>query len=86
MPQYTVQFAIIREVTVESHSDIQAERDAYEALKHYDKHNVVALKVLEEVDQGGALDGDAYKAWEFAKKAFVTAHVDVMTAGPLDQR
>jgi hypothetical protein len=73
MPEYSVQFVVIREIVVNSHSDIQAEKDAYAELNHYDRDNVVALVVLEGDDREGGLKGDPYEAWKFVKENFQIA-------------
>lgn len=67
MPQYIVQFALIREIQVESEDHIQAERDAYWTLPPKDRWETVASLVIPAgSDDDGAQPADE-SAWRTAR-------------------
>lgn len=67
---------IVQEIEVDSHSDIQAERDAWKKLDLHDRYNVISLKVLEDKDGYGAMDRKQMYAWHFAKDNFESADIE----------
>lgn len=68
MPEYTVQFIVVKEVVVDSPNDIQAEKDAYRQLNHRDHGGVIASVVLDVPNNGGCLEGGFGYGWAFAKE------------------
>jgi hypothetical protein len=75
--KYVVQVAIVKDIEVEADDDIQAERAAYIKAGERDRDNIVAYKVLEEGDGGGALEStDNVDNWAWAKKNMISFHAD----------
>lgn len=81
MPSYSVQFVVIREIVVEATDELQAEKEAYAKLKHYDRDNVIAIHVPENAE--GALAGELSEAWRYAKKNFQTISMEWVAVPPI---
>lgn len=74
--RYVVQLIVIEELEVQALDELQAERVAFQALPPGEQEKAIALRVMRDGDDGGALKEDTLKAWAFARGHFHAIDMD----------
>lgn len=79
--RYVVQFLMVREVEADALDDIQSELEAWNKLTSAERDCVIGYHVIEEKDNGGALQENLTESMRFVREKFCTIDREFLDSG-----